>query len=118
MDSGSSDTRRRGWLAAFVVFVLIGLPVGYALGQQDEPSDDQLAPQPPTSYTPPSPGEVDYFAEGATPERVSGCLKDVESMGDPLVCEMILAISDGRLEPGEHTRSELEEQQAIRASGE
>lgn len=109
---------RGGRLALlFALLVLVGLPIGYAVGQEGQGGPDyEPGPSRPSEPAEPDPGEVAYAAEGAPPERVAACQRDVTAVGDPLVCEMWLAIADGRLEPGSYSRAEIEEQQRIRAA--
>lgn len=114
-----SETGRRRTALLFALTLLMGLPIGYAVGQEGQAgSDYQPDPVYPSEPAEPDPGEVAYLAEGAPAERVAACRRDVTAVGDPLVCEMWLAIADGRLDPGSYSRAEIEEQQRIRAAEE
>lgn len=107
---------KRVVLAAFVV-LLLGFPIGYAVGQLGSEQADPAGPVPthPTTPAAPDAREVAYATEGAPPERVEACRRDIGAMGDELICEMLLAVDDGRLEPGAYSRAEIEEQREARA---
>jgi hypothetical protein len=103
--------------------LLVGLPVGYAIADIGESSSGgettvptaeewaRIAADGPVENPPHDGGpEVDYYSEGPmAPEIVSACREDrVEGgSGDPLLCDLIVAVADGELEAGEYSTAEV-----------
>lgn len=108
-------------LLASLAALVVGLPLGYAVaaiggGQPDKegsPSVEEIQRMmesgPVTDIVHNGP-EADYYSEGVpTPEVVQSCKDEPVESGasDPLLCDMILAVASGALEPGEYTAAEI-----------
>lgn len=117
-------------LLSGLVALVIGLPVGYAVAAAsaddvpqagEAPSTEALEQMieagPVTDITREG-AEVDYYSEGpADAQTVRDCEQDpVEAgAGDPLLCDMVVAVADGDLEPGEYSTAEI---RALDSAGE
>lgn len=105
----------RGLIAAFVAALFV-TPLGPALAetvgdgvsgiaQLFAAETENLEPHRPAGS---DAQNVDFFIEGTTsPQVVRRCEKTPGAFGDPLQCELILAVAEGRLEPGGYSRGEL-----------
>lgn len=124
-----SVLRRRSIMAGLIALV-IGLPVGYALvGQATAESDgggtadsesyfptpeewEKVAARGPVEDPPHDGGpEVDYYVEGPmAPAIVDECRQDpvAAGAGDPLLCDLIVAVSEGTVAPGAYSTAEVE----------
>lgn len=109
-------------IATTAAIVLLGVPIGYALADSVDPdgSDESVSSWPPSleqlSRMEPHPTvpagdrEVDYAIEGQPdPSKVQECRSDPRAggAGDPVLCDAILAVASGKLEPGEYTAAEV-----------
>lgn len=119
----SHRAKRRGLVVALIA-ALVGLPVGFALAQGDEtvevgdPAQREtdgtagLKPLPPADES----LETDYAIEGPAGKRFVDACRNGDSLSpqgepdDPLVCEMIIAVEEGRLAPGEYSRRGLRDE--------
>lgn len=117
MRSGSLTFRGRVMLAA--IAALAGIPGGYALAQSEEGSSQEESPLSAAEafeqgFTPePAPKGPDAIPDGMNligkslpGQIVQRCERDPRAEPD---CGLILAISEGKIEPGWYTNPELED---------
>ena len=117
---------RRTSLVAGLIALIVGLPVGYAIADIGEESGSgkvsegtvptakewaTIAAEGPVPNPPHDGGpEADYYSEGPmAPEIVQGCREDRAEggAGDPLLCDLIVAVADGEVEAGEYSTADV-----------
>ena len=108
-------TRRTRTLAVMAASFAVAAPVGYALAESG-PAAPGPAPAPEVPAIP-SAQELEaravhtdaetYLAPSPSPELVAGCRERLESAPDDVLCNTILLVDQGKLQPGEYTNEEF-----------
>ncbi len=98
-------------LLILLLAMFCSIPVGYAMGEGTSDPQDPFYEEVAGLTPAPPPGngkEVDYAIEGPMDQSVvDRCRADEQAYDDPLICDMIVAVDEGRLEPGSYDEAQL-----------
>lgn len=88
----------------------VTVPIGYALA--DDPPSDQSSVPVPADIADPAPAtsahpDAETYLSPPTPELVETCRERLTTRPDDQLCNTILLVNDGELEPGAYTNAEF-----------
>jgi len=101
-------SRRKRALAAMIASLAVTVPIGYAAADDAAPGDQ---PGVPGEITDPAPAtsahpEAETFLSPPPAELVATCRERLADQPDDQLCNTILLVDQGRLEPGAYTNAE------------
>ena len=99
-------------LIAMVASFVVTVPIGYAVA--DDAGSDQPAAPVPADIADPAPAasahpDAQTYLSPPTPELVDTCRERLTERPDDQLCNAILLVNDGELNPGPYTNAEFNE---------